>query len=259
MGAVTHPNPLGPLDDGRVNDRELFRRWQHAGNVTARDELVHRHLPMARKLAARYIRTQEPWEDLCQVASLGLIKAIDRFDPARGSAFSSFAVPTILGELKRHFRDKGSAIHLPRSLQELVLRVKAANDELSARTGRSPTVSDVAGYLAVETEQVLDALMAISAQRAASLDADIDNESDNEPATRHDTIGFEDQRYALIERTASVAAAIKRLRASDRRVLELRVQQELKQRDIAERVGVSQMQISRILRRISEQLRDATD
>jgi RNA polymerase sigma-B factor len=171
-----------------------------------------------------------------------------------GGRRSPFAVPTILGELKRHFRDKGWAIHLPRGLQELVLKVKAADDTLTTKTGHSPTVLEIADYLEVDTEQVLEALEAASAQRATWLDAPIDTD---EPATIHDTIGCDDQGYALIETSASLAEGIKTLRTADRRVLALRVQQELKQREIAERMGVSQMQISRVLRRISKQLRTA--
>ncbi len=235
-------------------DDQLFLLCHAAGDRGAREELVRRHLSLARKLARRYIRTQEPFDDLFQVASLGLVKAIDRFDPERGSAFSSYAVPTILGELKRHFRDKGWSVHLPRGLQELVLRVQDAEAQLSTRTGRSPTVLEVAQYLSVETEQVLEGLEAIGAHQAASLDAPIDTETIDEPSTRHDAVGNDDERYALTDTSLSLAAAVRRLPAADRHVFILRFGLELKQREIAERIGVSQMQVSRILRRITDRL-----
>src|SRR6201990_485781 len=141
--------------------RELFRRWRDHGDPVAREQLVIRHLPLARKLATRYGRTQEPFEDLFQVASLGLLRAIDRFDPDRGIAFTSFAVPTILGELKRHFRDKGWSLHVPRGTLELALRVQEATAALGSKAGRSPTVDEIADHLGVGGEQVLEALEAL--------------------------------------------------------------------------------------------------
>ena len=243
----------------RVDDRELFGRLRLDGDRNARDELVCRHLPLARKLARRYTRTPEPFDDLFQVASFALVKAVDRFDPDLGIAFTSFAVPTILGELKRHFRDKGSSIHLPRGLQELVLKVQTAETKLSEQTQRSPTVVEIAEHLSVDVEQVLEALDAIAARRAESLDAPLSGADTDGPATIHDKLGTDDDRYALIDMSASLAAGIKRLRAADRRVLELRVRDELTQSEIADRLGVSQMQVSRILRRVTDELRRELD
>ena len=194
-----------------------------------------------------------------QVASLGLIKAIDRFDPDRGVSFTSFAVPTMLGELKRHFRDKGSAVHLPRGLQELVLRVQNAEATLGSQTGHSPTVTEIAAYLDADSESVLEALDAIAARDAYSLDAPIAPDTQDEPITRHDICGAEDERYALIDTTASLSTALTRLRPTDRRLLTLDVRDQLKQREIADRIGVSQMQVSRTLRRIREQVQDELD
>src|SRR6201985_1189793 len=148
------PAPGAPESDGR----ELFRRWRDEGDQAAREQLVGRHLSLARKLATRCGRTHEAVDDLLQVASLGLLKAIDRFDPDRGIAFTSFAVPTILGELKRHFRDKGWDVHLPRGLQGLVLRIQDADAKLGATTGRSPSVDEIADYLNVAIEEVLEGL-----------------------------------------------------------------------------------------------------
>jgi RNA polymerase sigma-B factor len=242
---------------GRENDGlELFRRWQSDHDWSAREELVRRHLSLARKIARRYAHTREPLDDLFQVASLGLLKAIDRFDPDRGLVFSSFAVPTILGELKRHFRDRGWAVHVPRGLQELALKVQDADIKLSSRAQRSPTVVEIAQYLEIETEQVLEALEVLATHHAASLDAPAGQVLDDEALTRLDTIGVEDDRFVLVDTAASLSAAIRRLPDSDRRVLALRFDEELTQHQIAERIGVSQMQVSRILRRITDQLRE---
>jgi RNA polymerase sigma-B factor len=220
---------------------------------------VRRHLPLARTLAARYSRTQEPFDDVFQVASLGLIKAAQRFDPDRGNAFSSYAVPTILGEIKRHFRDKGRPIHLPRGLQELVMRVHQAEEQLSSRTGRSPTVQEIAEYLSLSSEAVLEALEAIAARNATSLDAPIEAEVGDDAATPHDVIGREEEGYALVDASASLAVAARRLRKTDREVLALRFRDGLTQTDIARQIGVSQMQVSRILRRATDQLRETID
>jgi RNA polymerase sigma-B factor len=244
----------------RENDgMELFRRWQLERDWNAREELVRRHLSLARKIARRYAHTREPFDDLFQVASLGLLKAIDRFDPDRGLVFSSFAVPTILGELKRHFRDRGWAIHVPRGLQELALKVQDADIKLSSRAQRSPTVADIAQYLEIDTEQVLEALEVLATHHAASLDAPVGQIVDDETLTRLDTIGVEDDRFTLVDTAASLSAAVQRLPDADRHVLALRFDEELTQHQIAERIGVSQMQVSRILRRITDQLRETMD
>jgi RNA polymerase sigma-B factor len=237
-------------------DAQLFRRWHKHGDKAAREQLVVRHLPLARKLAGRYKRTQEPFEDLFQVASLGLIKAIDRFDQDRGIAFTSYAVPTILGELKRHFRDKGWAVHLPRGLQELVLRIQDADAKLGSTSTRSPSVSQIARYLNIDEEQVLEGLEALAAHRADSMDHPLDASGDDSPFTPHDTIGTLDDGYALIDTSATLATAVKQLRRSDREVLALRFRDDLKQSQIAEQIGVSQMQVSRILRRATDHLRE---
>jgi RNA polymerase sigma-B factor len=258
MRASVSPHPHAP--SGHEPDgRELFRRWHDDGDAAARERLVVLHLSLARKLAMRYGRTQEPFEDLFQVASLGLLKAIDRFDPDRGIAFTSFAVPTILGELKRHFRDKGWAVHLPRGLQELVLRIQDADAKLGSSGRRSPTVDEIAAYLDIDTEQVLDGLEAIAAHHATSMDQPIDPGHDEGMSTPHDTVGSEDEGYALVDTSTSLAAAVRQLRKGDREVLALRFRDDLKQSEIAEKIGVSQMQVSRILRRATDQLRETVD
>ena len=171
--------PAGRLADGRDGQRELFSRWQQDKDQAARDELVERFLPLARKLARRYSGAHEPFDDLFQVASYGLLKALDRFDPERGIAFSSFAVPTIVGELKRYFRDLGWSAHVPRGAQELALKIQRAQEELTTRTGRSPTVHELAQYMELSIEQVLDGLEAAAAHHAASLDVPNDDSDDD--------------------------------------------------------------------------------
>src|SRR5256714_12615010 len=161
---------MNSLAIARTDSAELFVRWQQHGDRSARDELVPRFLPLARKLARRYAGAREPFEDLLQVASLGLVKAVDRFDAERGTAFSSFAVPTILGELKRYFRDLGWAVHVPRGAQEQALKVQEAQERLTSRAGRPPSVSDLAEYLELSIEDVLDALETSGAHHTVSLD-----------------------------------------------------------------------------------------
>jgi RNA polymerase sigma-B factor len=240
-------------------DRRLLERYHHGGDRAAREALVERFLPLARQLARRYQRGGEQLDDLVQVASLGLLKAIDRFDPERQTAFSSFAVPTILGELKRHFRDKGWAVHLPRGLQELVLRIQDADAKLGSNSRRSPTVDQIAEYLNLETEQVLEGLEAIAAHHATSMDQPIEAGQDEGTSTPHDTVGSDDEGYALVDTSASLAAAVRQLRRADREVLALRFRDDLKQSEIADKIGVSQMQVSRILRRATDQLRETVD
>ena len=251
------PRPAGRLADGREGQRELFSRWQRDNDQAARDELVERFLPLARKLARRYSGAHEPFDDLFQVASYGLLKALDRFDPERGIAFSSFAVPTIVGELKRYFRDLGWSVHVPRGAQELALKIQRAQQELITRTGRSPTVHDLAQYLELSIEQVLDGLQAAAGHHAASLDVPND-ESDDDAGTLADTRGVEDAGFALVENSATVAAALQLLSDRERHVLTLRFFEDRTQSEIAAMIGVSQMQISRILRQALARLTELT-
>jgi RNA polymerase sigma-B factor len=241
-----------------VDAAELFVNWQRHGDRRARDELVERFLPLARKLARRYSGAREPFDDLMQVASLGLVKAIDRFDPQRGTAFSSFAVPTILGELKRYFRDLGWAVHVPRGAQEQALKVEEAQQQLTARTGRPPSVQDLAEFLELSIEDVLDALETTGAHHCVSLDTPRED-GEGESGTLADAFGEQDARFEFVEASVSIASAARHLSARERKVLELRFVQDLTQTQIAELIGVSQMQVSRILRRALSQLRDLTE
>jgi RNA polymerase sigma-B factor len=237
--------------------RQLFARWQHDRDQAARDELVDRFLPLARKLARRYTGANEPFDDLFQVASYGLLKALDRFDPDRGTAFSSFAVPTIVGELKRYFRDLGWSAHVPRGAQELALKVQRAHEQLTTKTGRSPTVVELAQFLELSTEDALEGLEAAAAHHSSSLDVPRDD-GDGESGTMADTLGREDTGFRLVEDATSVLTAMQMLSERERQVLQLRFFGDRTQIEIAKEIGVSQMQISRILRRAIATLNELT-
>ena len=239
-------------------DRRLLLRYRRHGDTAARDELVRRMLPLARRMARRYARDGEPFEDLVQVATLGLVKAIDRFDPMRETAFSSYAVPTMLGELKRYFRDHGWAVHVPRGMQERVMQVDGTVRELSRTLGRSPSAGEIAHAVGIPTEEVLEAMEAAGAYDAVSLDS---HRFGDEPEgdTYADVVGSDDERYELVEYGATIAPALQALPARDRLVLHLRFVEDLTQAEIAARVGISQMHVSRLIRRALERLRAVAD
>jgi RNA polymerase sigma-B factor len=242
--------------DARETERQLLVRYHEEGDLAAREELCERFLPLARDLALRYTYTDEPLEDLVQVASLGLIKAIDRFEPDRGTKFTSYAAPTILGELKRHFRDKGWSLHVPRDLQERTLALSRATEELSKELGRSPKVREVAEHLNCSIEQVLEAQEAAASYEAASLDAPAVRD-DGESAALVDLLGQDDSSYELVEDREAIASTWHALPEVERQVLELRFMQDLTQREIGERIGYSQMHVSRLLRRALNRLESA--
>jgi RNA polymerase sigma-B factor len=255
LSQTTHPE----ADDraaARALERDLLVRYHECGDLAAREELVERFLPLARDLALRYTYSDEAFDDLLQVASLGLIKAIDRFDPGRGTKFTSYAAPTILGELKRHFRDKGWSLHVPRELQERTLAVGHATELLSKALGRSPKVREVAEHLGCSVEQVLEAQEAAASYEAASLDAPVARD-DDESAALVDTLGGEDNAYELVEDREAIARTWKELPDVERSVLELRFMHDLNQREIGERIGYSQMHVSRLLRRALSRLETA--
>ncbi len=241
---------------GGASDRELFARAR-AGDEHAREQLIERYLPLARRLARRYQRSEEPLEDLVQVASLGLLKAVDRYDTTRETAFSSFAVPTILGELRRHFRDRTWSVRVPRELQELALRVDKTVAELSSREGRAPTVAEIATALDASEEQVLDALQAAGAYRAGSLDAPRSGASeDPQGESVADAIGVEEGGYERAEERATLGPMFAHITERERLVLTLRFGEDLTQAEIGERIGVSQMQVSRLIRQALARLRE---
>jgi RNA polymerase sigma-B factor len=239
---------------------ELFARLRSGHDAHAREQLVERFMPLARKLAARYSNPYEPFDDLVQVASVGLLGAIDRFDPTRAVAFSSFAIPTILGELKRYFRSTGWSAHVPRRAQEMALRIDRGSRQLSADTGRSPTVAELAQYLELSTEDVLLGLDAGRAHYSVSLDAPaVGHGDDSEPETLGSSLGTDDERFALVDTRTSIAAALRCLPYIEREALRLRLTDDMKQTEIAERLGCSQMQVSRLLRRAASRVRVMTE
>jgi RNA polymerase sigma-B factor len=235
-----------------------MNRYHRLGDVQGRDELVERFLPLARQLARRYQRGNEPLDDLVQVASIGLVKAVDRYDPERGTAFSSYAVPTILGELKRYFRDVGWAVHVPRGMQERVMKVNNAIAKLSRESGRSPTAAEVAAAIDESPEAVLEAMEASIAYDSVSLDTPRTSDEDDGD-TYVDTMGAIDERFEMIEYTSAIGPTMRALPERDRLVLKLRFEDDLTQLEIAERIGVSQMHVSRLIRRALQRLRTVAD
>jgi RNA polymerase sigma-B factor len=251
-----------PSSDQRIvraqEDRRLLVRYHREGDPAAREQLVERFLPLARQLARRYQRGGEQLDDLVQVASLGLLKAVDRFDPERETAFSSFAVPTILGELKRHFRDKGWSVRVPRDLQEMAVKVDRVADEMSRELGRAPTPGEIGERIGASQEQVLEAREASGAYRAVSLDrprTDDDDESDSYA----DAVGADDPGFRLAEDAATVERLMSVLSEREREVLRLRFEEDLTQSEIGQRVGVSQMHVSRLIRQSIARLREEAD
>jgi RNA polymerase sigma-B factor len=254
----TYPQAHCPAS--QASNDELIARWQEHRDRQARDELFERYRPLVRKLAGRYLNPHEPLEDLVQVGSIGLLGALDRFDPQQGTRFISFAIPTILGELRRYFRDTGWAVHVPRGAQEMALRVDRAVKEMTPPAGGgSPTVEAIAEYLELSMEDVLVGLDARNAHFSSSLDAPVTGRGDEEDRVVRDSFGIEDERFALVETKLSYAAAIARLPYAERQAVNLRIEHDLKQSDIANRMGCSQMQVSRLLRRAGETCRQLID
>jgi RNA polymerase sigma-B factor len=231
----------------KVLTRELFVRYHQDGDEDARDELVEMYLNLVKYLASRFRNRGEPIDDLVQVGTIGLIKAIDRFDVARAVEFTTYATPTIVGELKRHFRDKGWAIKVPRRLQELSFKVNQAIDTLTQRLQRSPTVPEVAEYLEVTPDDVLEALETSEAYNFVSLETD---------RSILEYIGQDDQLMSVVDDRATLAAALRFLTPQEQRVLYLRFFQGLTQTEIAKQMEISQMQVSRLLRRTLRVLRE---
>ncbi len=251
--------PAAQRGERRPPDRELFARCHEHGDKAARDQLVERYLPLARQLARRYQRADEPLEDLIQVASLGLVKAVDRFDSHRDVVFSSYAVPTILGELKRHFRDRTWSVRVPRDLQELALKVDRTVTDLSLKLHRSPSVKELAETLDASEEQVLEALEAAGAYRASSLDAPRVGGDEEAGETVADAFGSEEEGFDRAEERATLGPLMQRISPRERTVLHLRFGEDLTQAEIGRRIGVSQMQVSRLIRQALTKLRSTTD
>ena len=223
--------------------------------IACRDELVTLHMPLVEHLARRFRDRGEPLDDLVQVGSIGLIKAVDRFEPDRGNALSTYATPTIVGEIKRHFRDRGWQIRVPRRLQELRTQINVASAELSQKTGQSPTVRELAAYLEIDEEEVIEGLESAQAYSALSLDSTTSSH-DDESMTISDTLGTNDARIAQIEVTETLKPALELLTERDRQIVLMRFFENMTQAQIAETVGVSQMHVSRLLARSLETMRD---
>jgi RNA polymerase sigma-B factor len=241
--------------DRAAEDRALFARYLDRRDPVDREVLVERFLPLARQLARRYQRPDEPFDDLFQVACLGLLNAIDRFDLERGIAFSSYAVPTILGEIKRYFRDRTWSVRVPRDLQDLALKVDRAVSDLDRELHRRPTIDEIAAKVGVDHEHVLEALEASGAYRATSLQTPWAGAEDS-GETLGDSIGIEEVGLRAAEDRATIDRLMRVITPREREVLRLRFAEDLTQAEIGEHVGVSQMQVSRILRQAVARLRE---
>jgi RNA polymerase sigma-B factor len=229
-----------------------FRSLRESGDPEIREELIEAHLGLVEYLARRFAGRGEPLDDLVQVATIGLVKAVDRFDPTREVEFSTYATPTIVGELKRHFRDKGWAVRIPRRLQELNLRLGAIVGELSQRSGRSPTIHEIAEAAGTSEEEVLEAMDSAHAYNLVSLDA----ATSDEGLSLLEQLGEKDETLDLLEYRASLAPLLQQLPPRERRMLYLRFFKGLTQSQIAGRLGISQMHVSRLLARTLATLRE---
>ena len=250
------PPPIGP-QEALADEDALLRRYAKTRDEDAREEVVRRFLPFARSLAMRYSGGVEPTEDLVQVASLGLVSALERYDPERGVPFAAFAGPTILGELRRHFRDRVWTLRVPRGLQERIRDVEDAITKLSHDLERSPTVAEIARMLDLNEADVLESFEATVARRTVSLDQPVRSAEASEEAPMSERIGIDEPGFELVEDREAIEASADVLSELEREVLHLRFAEDLTQSKIAERVGYSQMHISRILRRALEKLRGA--
>jgi RNA polymerase sigma-B factor len=242
------------VDARSLSERRLFRRYREHGDEVARERLVARFMPLAERLARRYAWGREPVEDLVQVAFVGLVKAVDRFDHERGIAFSTFAVPTILGELKRHIRDTTWSLHVSQRMRQRVLEVTKATDELRGWLGRSPTAEEIAEKIGVTVVCVAEAAEAASAYDTASLDHPASE--DGVGRAGDGRFGAEDDRFDLVEYGAIIAPALGALPVRERLILRMRFDRDMTQGEIAQVLGVSQMHVSRLLRRSLGRLRE---
>jgi RNA polymerase sigma-B factor len=236
------------------DDSSLLRRYQTTNDLAARDELVRKYLPLIRTLAKRYSYTSEPLEDLCQVGAMALCKAIDRYSPDYGASFKAYAVPTIVGEMRRHFRDTGWALHIPRSLQDRARTLGVALNDLTAKLGRSPTIAELAESTGLSREEVIEGLEVRMAYDTTPLDAPGQG-SDEEGWTAR--LGAEDLALEQVEFSVVLERTMRALPERERLLLHLRFSEDLSQSEIARRVGVSQMHVSRLLRSAVGRLRAA--
>jgi len=240
------------------SDKVLLRRYHGEGDLQAREQLIEQYMSLVRSLARRYSYRGEQLEDLVQIGAIGLIKAIDRFDLNRGVELTTYATPNIIGEIKRHFRDKGWSVRVPRGLQELNVQLSRIVEELTVQFGRSPTIKELAERSGAEEEEVLEALESGRAYSSLSLSsaAGLDDDEDIDPM---ETIGTEEPRYEMSEEWAVLAPGLRVLDDRERMILHLRFFEGLTQSQIAQRVGISQMHVSRLIRRALEKIREEID
>ena len=239
----------------REEELRLLRAYHSTGDPRAREAAVERFLPLARSLARRYSGGGEPLEDLEQVACLALVRAVDGFDPTRGTAFTSYAVPSIAGAIKRHFRDNGWSVRVPRDLQELALRVERISDELISETGHTPTAAQIADRAGIEVEEVLEAREAFRALHSDSLDQPRGSRDDEDAGSLLDTLGDADLELVRAHDRTALYSVLDTLDERDRTIIRLYYKEELTQAEIGRRLGYSQMHVSRLLRQAVERLR----
>lgn len=241
----------------KARTRELFRCYKENGDEEARNQLVMNHLNLVRYLAAKFNNRGEPLEDLVQVGTIGLIKAIDRFEPERGLEFTTYATPTILGEIKRHFRDKGWSVRVPRRLQELSAKVNQATDALTQQLQHTPTVDEIADYLGVSPDEVLEAME--SGEAYASVPLEVGGGEDDDSPSIIDRYGQVDEDLASSDDRIVIEQALAEFTPKEREVVRLRFELGLTQAEIAEKLGVSQVQVSRLLRRTLKRVQEKID
>lgn len=255
---VVRRAPKGKDAWDKERTRELFRLYKEKGDEEARDQLIVSHLNLVRFLASKFKNRGEPLDDLVQVGTIGLIKAIDRFDPERGLEFTTYATPTILGEIKRHFRDKGWSIRVPRRLQELSAKVNQATEELTVELQRSPSVEEIAAKLGVSAEEILEAMESSGAYTSVSLEAGGTSEDDEAPALI-DRLGSVDEDLDASDDRMVIDDAIRDFSPREQEIVRMRFIDGLTQVEIAKRLGVSQVQVSRLLRRTLRKIQDKID
>jgi RNA polymerase sigma-B factor len=240
----------------RPEDRILLRRYHQEGDLQAREQLIEQHMSLVRSLARRYASRGEQLDDLVQIGAIGLIKAIDRFDLDRDVELTTYATPNIIGEIKRHFRDRGWAVRVPRGLQELNVRLSRLVDQLTVQLARSPTIAELAAEAGVDEEEVLEALESGRAYSTLSLSGGVGDGDDLDPL---ESIGTEEREYEVSENRALLAPGFRALAERERRILQLRFFEGLTQSQIAQRIGISQMHVSRLIRRSLETIREEID
>jgi RNA polymerase sigma-B factor len=250
------PKTAFPPRTGRraVEERRLVHRYHVDGDLAAREELIRSFLPLARKLAVRSSRSDSV-EDVFQVASAAVVRGVDRYDPERGAALSSYLVPTILGEIRRHFRDHSWAMHMPRDMHDRMMAARKASDQLWQRLGRSPKPAELAEEMGISVEEALELHEASSSLAVRSLNAPGLASDDDDGDELASLVGAVDGRFEAVEDRSVLAAGLRALPERERLILKLRFEDELLQHEIAERVGVSQMHVSRLIRRALERMR----